>query len=717
MVDRKRDKDSYIEELESKIVVLENENAQFAERSEDALLLGIVYEHINALDDIDGLLMAGLEKISILKNIPFCACCRKSDKGLIIGAHYFLHSNETLVSRELIFSGDVEKELQDANPVMLKCENDMNCPVVEFETLKYFPESLLIIPSRSELRDTYFFCFAIPGKDKKLLYVAPLVERIVEMIATRIDTLLLMTNLRELNWKLDQRVRERTKELKHASTGLRKSQQKFQNLFNAALDMIHFVDAEGRLIDANPAELETLQYSKEEYLEMRLDDIIDPAHLEATKKALSRVIAGEEVRNYQTVMIAKDGTRVEVEVNAVPEMDREKVVGSMAILRDITERKHMEEQLLKIRKMESVGLLAGGIAHDFNNILAAILGNISLAIQLVMPEDKVRRLLSEAEKASLRAKELTHQLLTFSKGGEPVREVSSIVDVIKDSASFVLRGTNIACNYTFAEDLWPVAIDRGQISQVIQNLVINARHAMPMGGEIVVTCENFHHENPQALPLETGRYIKLSIKDSGIGIPRDHIDRIFDPYFTTKQEGSGLGLAVTHSIIVKHQGLIEVESQDQNGSIFTIYLPASSMPEQSVPVEKNVEPLNGRGKILLMDDDEMVRDIAGEMLSYAGYEVITANSGEEAVEVFQKENSRSVPIEAVILDLTIPAGMGGKDAAEILHEMNPDIPLIVSSGYSNDPVMGNYKKYGFSAAIIKPFQFDELLSVLQKVLV
>jgi CheY-like chemotaxis protein len=239
---------------------------------------------------------------------------------------------------------------------------------------------------------------------------------------------------------------------------------------------------------------------------------------------------------------------------------------------------------------------------------------------------------------------------------------------------------------------------------------------MPMGGEIEVTCENFVHDQAHLLPVEPRRYVKLTIKDHGTGIPIDHIDRIFDPYFTTKQEGSGLGLAVTHSIIVKHKGHIEVKSKDGNETIFTIYLPASSLEHETTPVEDEDKQWNCTGKILFMDDEEMIRDITRNMLSHAGYEVVLAASGEEAVALFKKANDTASPFDAVILDLTIPGGMGGKETAEIIHKISPDTHLIVSSGYSNDPIMANYRDYGFCSAITKPYLFKELMETIQKVL-
>ena len=389
----------------------------------------------------------------------------------------------------------------------------------------------------------------------------------------------------------------------------------------------------------------------------------------------------------------------------------------IAVVRDISDRKQVAEELIKIRKLESIGVLAGGIAHDFNNILVSILGNISLAALYITPEnEKAKNLLHEAEKASLRAKDLTQQLLTFSKGGEPVKQIASITAVIMDSAGFVLRGSSSKCEYSFSEDLWPVEIDTGQMSQVIQNIIINAGHAMPEGGIIDIRCENFVKDEKQSLPLTAGDYVKISISDKGIGIPANMFDKIFDPYFTTKQDGSGLGLAITHSIIVQHGGHIAVESEQGAGSTFTIYLSASKQQGQTEPEDTLPLQIKDGKKVLVMEDEESVREIAKEILAHLGCDVVLAKDGEEAVETYRQLMATGKAVDFVILDLTIPGGMGGKEAIQRLLEIDPQVKAIVASGYSNDPVMANYSDYGFKGVISKPFLISELSEVIHKVL-
>jgi CheY-like chemotaxis protein/two-component sensor histidine kinase len=384
----------------------------------------------------------------------------------------------------------------------------------------------------------------------------------------------------------------------------------------------------------------------------------------------------------------------------------------------VTEKKKREEEQLKIKKLESVGVLAGGIAHDFNNILAAILGNINLAGFHIEKDHKSHRLLKEAEKASMRARDLTQQLLTFSKGGDPVRETASITQVIIDSADFVLHGSNVKCRYAIPEDLWLVDIDTGQMSQVIQNIAINARHAMPEGGEITISCENIADiakETGLSLPGE--KYIKIAIADHGGGIPEKYLDKIFDPYFSTKQEGSGLGLAITHSIVNKHDGHISVRSKSGEGTTFSIYLPASAgQKSRDVKGEAQEPEKTVRGTVLIMDDEEMIRDLTKEMLSHFGHEVLLAKDGREAIEIFKEHHHSDNPVDVIIMDLTIPGGMGGKDAIKEILKIDPDAKAIVSSGYSNDPVMANYQQHGFKASIGKPFEMAQLKEIINSVL-
>ena len=386
------------------------------------------------------------------------------------------------------------------------------------------------------------------------------------------------------------------------------------------------------------------------------------------------------------------------------------------LMEQISERRKIEDELLSTRQLESLGILAGGIAHDFNNLLTAIMGNTSLAKMFADPGDKIYARLEDVEKASIRARDLTQQLLTFSKGGAPIRTVTSIANVIRESCQFALRGSKSRCELSIAEELWPVEVDEGQISQVVGNLAINADQAMPEGGVVEIRAENVALLKGQVVTLEPGRYIRLSITDSGIGIPRDHLGKIFTPYFTTKQRGSGLGLATSYSIVNKHGGVIMVESEIGLGTTFIILLPAS---EKEIPKKETspVPTIIGSGKVLVMDDEEFIRATAGEMLATADYEVGYADDGAEAIDRYLRARESGEPYDVIIMDLTIPGGMGGVEALQKLLEIAPEAKAIVSSGYANGPIMAEFKTYGFKGVIAKPYRTDELCKVVHNVII
>jgi len=388
-------------------------------------------------------------------------------------------------------------------------------------------------------------------------------------------------------------------------------------------------------------------------------------------------------------------------------------------VRDITESQRLEEERLRSSKLESVGLLAGGIAHDFNNILTAVFANIGLAKILTSKRQNstnhtIVTRLATAEKACLRARDLTKQLLTFAKGGTPIKNMTTISHLITDTAEFALRGSNVRCEFHLPETLWPVEVDKGQISQVLQNLIINADQAMPEGGIITVRAENHKIDSTCSLPLQEGPFVMISVIDQGIGISAEHLTKIFDPYFSTKQTGSGLGLATTYSIMQRHEGHITVTSELGQGTTLTLYLPAMHQSYQpSQQEEQNL--IQGTGRILVMDDEEGIRDILGAMLCHLGYEVTFASEGTEAINLYQQSLHQEQPYIATIMDLTIPGGMGGKETVQHFLSMNPHAVVLVSSGYSNDPVLANPKQFGFQGMIVKPYNLLDLSHELHHV--
>jgi len=508
---------------------------------------------------------------------------------------------------------------------------------------------------------------------------------------------------------------------KRAEEALKKQLDLFERITETSPVGITLLDSDGSIRFANLTAEKILGLTKDEITGRVYNDpkwhIVDETGKPFPEEKLPFSIVmntGSAVHNVRHGIKWPDGRSIILSINAAPlKDDSDKVTGMVAALQDITEQKRMEEELLKADKLESVGILAGGIAHDFNNILTSIAGNISMAKMRLKPGDKIFDLLSAAETASMRAQRLTRQLLTFAKGGLPVKETASIQNLIRESSLFVLRGSKSECEFQIAEDLWPVEADLEQISQVISNIVINANQAMSEGGTIRITAENLMPEKIHEIPVKPERYIRISIKDQGVGVAEKNLSKIFDPYFTTKQAGSGLGLAVSYSIIAKHNGHISVDSSPGAGTTFNIYLPAS---DKEIPVQEEAVLLTGCGKILMMDDDKFLKELAKEMLDMLGYESGFAENGAKAIEMYKKARESGKPYDAVILDLTIPGSMGGKDVIKILLEIDPEIKAIVFSGYSEDPVMSNYREYGFKGMMPKPFDFHALGKVLNDVL-
>jgi len=424
-----------------------------------------------------------------------------------------------------------------------------------------------------------------------------------------------------------------------------------------------------------------------------------------------RVLETERPEEYE--WLGPDGRTYQICDQLVHDTDGSPLILEMGI--DITERKRAESERLQFSKLESLGTLAGGIAHDFNNILTAILGNIGLAALDDKIGLRVQDRLAQAEAACLRAQALSQQLLTFAKGGAPVKKLFSVTELLTESTAFSCVGSPVKCETSFPDNLWSIEADPGQISQVFQNLTLNAIQAMPTGGTVKIWAENLALGTSIDLPLSPGKYIKLSVQDQGIGIPAEHLQRIFDPYFTTKQRGSGLGLASAYAIIKKHHGHIAVESEPGVGSTFFIYLPAVEQQAHPQPA-KDREPLVGKGKILVMDDEEIVREVLGRILARLGYEVEFAGDGGEAIEKFVQAHGSGQRFAGVILDLTVPGAMGGKETMARLLEIDPGTKGIVSSGYADDPIMADFQKYGFSGVIAKPYKISELGKILHAVI-
>jgi len=501
-------------------------------------------------------------------------------------------------------------------------------------------------------------------------------------------------------------------ELRQAHLELQESRDKYLDLYNDAPVAYLTLDEKALIIEANLTSLELFGVNKKELINNALTHFISPESQDVFYLHTREIFKTGTKQSCELKMHRKDGAvfNARVESKGLTTLDGRITRQQLTII-DITESKLLEAEQQRIEKLESIGTLAAGIAHDFNNYLTGIMGNIGLAMRQIEPKSKEMERLEEAERASFKAKDLTQQLLVFSKGGMPIKTPVFMGKLTREAATFALRGSKVKPMFSLPDDLWTIEADEGQINQVISNIIINADQAMPHGGIINIKASNYIISARKGFPIPNGNYVHIAIKDTGVGIPREHLDRIFDPFFTTKQKGSGLGLTTTFSIVKNHDGYLKYESELGIGTTFHVYLPASgkSAPAGEVAVET---PIRGTGRILVMDDEDIIREMLRKMLNLAGYEVELTVDGTEAVERYSKSIEHGQPFDAVIMDLTIPGGMGGKEAIRELIKIDPNVKAIVSSGYATDPIMSEYKKYGFSAVVTKPYRVAHLEKTL-----
>jgi PAS domain S-box-containing protein len=422
-----------------------------------------------------------------------------------------------------------------------------------------------------------------------------------------------------------------------------------------------------------------------------------------------------------TVLVGRDLTERPIEESAaVLHDDRGRTVGMVLVFRDITNALRVMEERARANKLSALGLLAGGIANDFNNILMALMGNIELAKATTLEDDAAAAALKEAERACVRARHLTWQLLTFSRGGIPTRKTVRLPRLLTDAVDLALRGTNVDYTMTIDPDLWSVDADETQLGQVLTNLLINAQEAMPHGGTITVRAVNVVETAPRsehALHVEAGRYVDISIADTGIGIPTEHLPKIFDPYFSTKEGGSGLGLATSYSIIKNHGGLLLVDSRAGHGTTMSVRVPAAEVEQPAENAGRRLPARRrGRPRVLVMDDEPSIRRVTGKMLEYLGYHVEVVESGSIAVERFRQALNTGHPFDVVMLDLMVPRGMGGRETMDRLSRLAPTVKAVLMSGYAQQSILMEYRDHGFGAVMTKPFTLEELNTTLRSVL-
>jgi len=523
-------------------------------------------------------------------------------------------------------------------------------------------------------------------------------------------------SLRNANRSLLDKIEAR----QHAEMALAAEKERLSVTLRSIGEGVITTDATGEIRLMNAAAENLTGWTQSHATGRALTDVfnlIEERSRDTCANLLERVLGTDPLvsRGMQAILHSRDGTERVVVTSGAPMRDPcGYVVGVVLVFRDMTESRKLETELHRSSKLESLGILAGGIAHDFNNILTGILGNISLSRMQLEPGNTVHERLDKAEASCLRAKELTNQLLTFARGGAPVKKTKSITQLVKDAGDLAVVGSNVRCEFALALELWPADVDGSQISQVLNNILINAVQAMPDGGIVQITAANVPDGIRVGASVRTGNHIRISIQDHGPGIPPENIARIFDPFFTTKHRSRGLGLATAYSIIRKHEGHIEVESKPGKGATFHIYLPASTRSAGAATDHKS-KISTGTGRVLVMDDEPDIQNLTETVLKRLGYEVEVAGDGIEALDKYRAASKSGRPFAAVIMDLTIPGGMGGKEAIRHFLEFDPRVRAIVSSGYSNDPVMADYQSFGFSGVVAKPYRIADLARTLKDI--
>jgi PAS domain S-box-containing protein len=541
--------------------------------------------------------------------------------------------------------------------------------------------------------------------------------------------------LQHANEELESRILERTRDLGELNERLRKeigirnqmmenvraSEERYRALADLLPQPVIEADTNGNLTFLNRAAFDTFGYLPVDFDNgLKLYEIFAAEEGRTNSREIDLRLDGEKVSCAEHTARRKDGSKFPASTYFSSIITEGKKAGLRGIIIDTSEHKRLEEELLKAQKLESIGILAAGIAHDFNNLLTTIMGSISLSRNLIKGEEKLDKLLESAEKASLQARHLTRQLIFLAAGNEPVRSPFSVRELIGNAVELALSGSNVKYSFDPTEPLWPISCDPGQIQQMVMNLVINAKEAMPQGGTIEIEAMNIGLERFEVHPLKAGKYVKVTIRDFGPGIPEEDRSRIFDPYFSTKQRGKqkgmGLGLTIAYSIIKRHDGQISVRSKVGMGTEAIVYLPASGTSPDEIAGLADGKGFSCRGRVLLMDDDEMVRDLVDQMLAHLGYELETVDDGAAAIKLFKEARAKDRPFDLVILDLTVRAGVGGKETIMALRQIDASVKAIAISGYCDDPVIANFAEYGFAEAIAKPFQLQELGEVLIRVM-
>jgi PAS domain S-box-containing protein len=558
-----------------------------------------------------------------------------------------------------------------------------------------------------------------------LLMLAPvyLTYRTYELFVKRLED---ETRYAAETRRLHQETVEALLMARQAEQALRDETERLTVTLRSVGDGVIAADLDSTILSMNRVAEVLTGWSNDEALGKKLADVFqnfDPDTWQRCDNSIAELIADPqtfEVGRRSTVLVARDLTEHPIEESTAPIRDGDgRAIGIVLAFRDITSALRMQEERAKASKLASLGLLAGGMAHDFNNILMTIIGNLSMARATTSRRASSADWLAEAEQACVRARRLTWQLLTFSKGGVPRKKTVAIGPILQESVDLALSGSGVTCALDIPPDLWNIDADPAQLVQAFSDVALNARQAMPHTGVITIRAENVSEADRRwenSLRVEPGRYVRVSIADTGIGIPRKHLNRIFDPYFSTKEGGTGLGLATTYSIVKNHGGFVAVRSQPGSGTTIEMNWPTTGNSQTMEQPDTIVRAAGSRGRVLIMDDEACVRTLATNMLGFLGYDVEVAQSGSGAVQYFKQALADGCPFDVVLLDLSVPGDIGGVEAMNHLGALDPAVKVILMSGFGQDPAVTEFQAHGFSAAIAKPFTLQELNATLHSVI-
>lgn len=699
-----------IDNLKSKIAVLEAENSRLSERAEETLLIRLVTQSINRNDDQQLLLENVLERISILKNIPYCACLEDVDDSINVIASYAAFSDEDNLKCEVKISSDFMKEVKE-NSFVISLSGELESKVdIKFKPSDFIPRVALLVPFSVKTINKGFFLFVDDERDlDELNSIKMLLDQISEMLAERIDKIQLTNELSALNHELDDLIIERTRLLAKSQEIAHLGSWEYDCFANTLL----WSDEVFRILGFEPQKFNPTR-------EILQERVLEDDREKVMSKYLGFINGEYNAYNitYRIIQYGNNEIKTVNEKCSCKKDPKGNVIRFYGMIHDITRQNELEQQLAQSQKMDAIGQLAGGVAHDFNNMLAGIMGSAEILDDYLIKDPIAKETLDVIVNASERAAGLTEKLLTFARQQTTKKMSVSLHSIINDTIA-ILKQTidkRININVNLKADIDIVTGDSAQLQSVFINLGINASHAMPDGGSLTFSTKKVVLSSEEcelsSFEIKPGSFIEVEVFDTGTGIDKVNLTRIFEPFFTTKEQGkgTGLGLAAAHGTISKHHGTISVSSKLGRGTTFHILLPLCKEMLSEEMLEN--EPEHAGGTILLVDDEKSVLAVGETMLSRFGYDVIVAENGRKAVEIF---DSKSDNIDLIILDMIMPE-MNGRDSFYALRKIKADIPIIVASGFTHEDYIDELNNSGLNGFIQKPFRKAELSAIIAEVM-